>query len=61
MQACDSTCAHCAREFFEWRKRRVRAQDAVTGRSGPGNFNEAAASSIRPPRATMDAPSAVTL
>lgn len=67
MQHCDSTCSHCFREFVAWRKARVRAQDATSGRSGLGNFNRAAATSVRPPvpdpapGATMAVTDAVTL
>lgn len=50
MQHCDSTCSWCARDFFAWWKRRVKSQDAETGRSGAGSFNLAAATSVRPPR-----------
>lgn len=50
IQHCDSTCSWCAREFFAWWHRRVRAQDGGNGRSGAGNFNAAAATSVRPAR-----------
>lgn len=54
MQHCDSTCYHCATVFFLWWKGRVAQFEQPRGkraqRSGGGNFNEAAATSVRPPR-----------
>lgn len=54
MQHCDSTCFHCAQTFFLWWKGRVNQFEKPRGkraqRSGDGNYNEAAASSVRPPR-----------
>lgn len=47
MQHCDSTCSWCAREFWDWWKGRLRAQDRQHGRSGAGSFNQAAVTSIR--------------
>jgi hypothetical protein len=52
MQHCDSTCPWCAREFWEWWKRRVKSQDRESGRSGDGSFNDAAATSVRPEEET---------
>lgn len=53
MQHCDSTCFHCAQTFFLWWRRRVEQFDSPRGqratRSGPGSFNAAAATSVRPP------------
>lgn len=52
MQHCDSTCAHCAREFFAWWKARVHASERRDGRSGAGSFAAAAATSNIPPRSS---------
>jgi hypothetical protein len=47
MQHCDSTCAHCAREFFRWLKSRM-AQMSLLQKGSKTTFNEAAATSVRP-------------
>lgn len=48
MQACDSTCAYCARVFFVWLKTRMRQMDLPEkGQVGP-TFAAAAATSNRP-------------
>jgi hypothetical protein len=46
LQHCDSTCTHCAQEFWLWLKHRTRSRPG--GRSGPGDFYEEAARSIKP-------------
>jgi hypothetical protein len=46
MQHCDSTCSHCAREFFRWWRHRINAMRA---REGKSDFNAAAATSVRAP------------
>ena len=54
MQHCDSTCFHCAQTFFLWWKGRLNQFEKPRGdrakRSGDGNFNLAAFTSVRPPR-----------
>lgn len=50
MQACDSTCQHCARHFFKFYKQRMLSAQRHAGRSGEGDFGLAAATSVRPPR-----------
>lgn len=54
MQHCDSTCFHCAQTFFLWLKNRLAQFEQPRGkraqRSGEGNWNQAAATSVRPPR-----------
>lgn len=39
MQHCDSTCDHCAREFWAWWKDRAFAGRYREGRSGPASFD----------------------
>lgn len=46
MQACDSTCAWCARNFWAWLQKNLRGGDRASGRSGAGSRNAAAATSI---------------
>ena len=48
MQHCDSTCTHCAREFWAWWKSRAFCQGRLlpNARSGPGIFDFEAAKSV---------------
>lgn len=39
MQHCDSTCDHCAREFFAWWRARAYAGRRREGRSGAASFD----------------------
>jgi len=50
MQACDSTCSWCAREFFLWWKNQARKDALQVGRSGRGSRAQAIATSIKPDR-----------
>lgn len=45
MQHCDSTCSHCAREFFAWFKRYLKQR---RGRPGYSDYGLAASTSIKP-------------
>lgn len=54
MQACDSTCAWCARHFWRWVRARVAAGEPRVGRSGEGDWNRAAATSVIPARDPRD-------
>jgi hypothetical protein len=48
LQACDSTCHHCASNFWAWWKARNFSQSMTYGRSGGStSFAAAAATSIR--------------
>lgn len=42
MQHYDQTCHWCASHFWKWLRLRLKAQDALAGRSGEGSFNDAA-------------------
>lgn len=40
-------CGPCAREFMDWVRVRTRPRKGHVGRSGPGDFYAAAATSIK--------------
>lgn len=49
MQTCDSTCYWCATHFWLWLKARMYSSQRHAGRSGEGDYAEAASTSIKAP------------
>ena len=48
MQVCDSTCQHCARQFWRFLKFRIKSDERESAREGHELFFSAAATSVRP-------------